>query len=488
MKNPLRTRTYLASMAVLMCATSMPLSVSAQAPAPAVRQSRPAEGAEAIAYSNAVQAYIFTIPLFIMERERARRENLTAPIPLEPTGPINQFGHLRKLSNADGVMPYSPNNDTPYSGLIFDLRDEPLVLHLPAVTDRYVSFQITDGYLNNMPYVMSSRVNGGQKKDVVLVGPNWTGKLPEGMEVMRIPTNVGIVAGRIRVGDDSEMPLINKYQDQMSSTSLSDWTGKQTGKPAKAPPARNRKPYPGDFGYFKTMADLLAESPPSLPRDAAMVQTLKSIGIVIGKAFNPDALDPAVRAGILRAEKDGPILRDSISLSRGVETPNRWRYYADGAGSYGHDYLTRAETAIVGLIGSSREEAVYLQTFVDGDGNLMNSKNNYVMHLTKDQIPKTGKMGFWSFTMYDAKIFQFAKNPLNRYKLGNLDNLKYNADGSVDLYFQSESPGAALESNWLPSPKDRDFKLTMRVYVPIEDEGTPARYNQYPPIKIRKTQ
>ena len=47
------------------------------------------------------------------------------------------------------------------------------------------------------------------------------------------------------------------------------------------------------------------------------------------------------------------------------------------------------------------------------------------------------------------------------------DKLKANADGSVDLYVQNESPGKDKEANWLPAPKD-EFVLMLRLYWPKE--------------------
>ncbi len=56
---------------------------------------------------------------------------------------------------------------------------------------------------------------------------------------------------------------------------------------------------------------------------------------------------------------------------------------------------------------------------------------------------------------------------MNRYTISARDNLKANADGSVDLYIQNESPGKDKESNWLPAPKDK-FILMLRLYWPNE--------------------
>src|SRR5882724_194166 len=74
---------------------------------------------------------------------------------------------------------------------------------------------------------------------------------------------------------------------------------------------------------------------------------------------------------------------------------------------------------------------------------------------------------FWSVTMYDGKSQLLIKNPINRYLINSpmLSNMKKNADGSLTLYIQKDSPGKAKEANWLPAPDDTIY-LVMRPYWP----------------------
>src|SRR5246127_4424990 len=99
-------------------------------------------------------------------------------------------------------------------------------------------------------------------------------------------------------------------------------------------------------------------------------------------------------------------------------------------------------------------------------------------HLKKGAAPPVN--AFWSITLYDPQGFQVG-NALNRFAVSSWMPFKYNADGSLDLYFQNESPGKDKEANWLPAPKG-GFNLTMRLYGP-KSEALTGKWNP-PPVTI----
>lgn len=454
-------------------------------PPPAATATATADAAarEELAYAYALQAYVFTFPLIVTERERLRRERLTGPVAGEPAAPINQVGHMTRLAGASGDLPYSPNNDTVYTGIALDLSVGPIILRMPAITDRYVSVQVADAYIENQPYVYSTRVNGGQATDIAFVGPGWQGELPTGVAVVRMPTNLTSIAVRIAVHGEADLPAVRRYQAAMSLTALADWRDGPSGKAPPAPAVRARTSYEGDFAYFRRVADLMAENPPPA-KHVGMLAMMRRIGLAPGKPFDPARLDPATRAGVLRAEQEGPRVIDLIRRTRGTPTATGWTANR-AALANDFDYPTRAGNALVGLMGNDPEEALYFNNFFAADGQALRGGRAYRLHFKASDIPRTDALGFWSLTLYDAQRFQFIDNPLDRYALGSRDNLVRNPDGSVDIYVQPTKPGGARDRNWLPSPADGDFKLTLRIYMPTADLVSAYRQSSLlvPPIE-----
>ena len=146
---------------------------------------------------------------------------------------------------------------------------------------------------------------------------------------------------------------------------------------------------------------------------------------------------------------------------------NGWRLGSENLGNYGSDYLFRALIALTGLAALVPEEATYLSWIGKKDAPRISGHNRYRLRFEADQLPPVN--AFWSLTMYeimpDKRLF-LVDNPIRRYSIGGMtEGLKYNEDGSVDLYIQHTSPGPDHESNWLPAAQDR-FSLVMRAYQP----------------------
>ena len=118
----------------------------------------------------------------------------------------------------------------------------------------------------------------------------------------------------------------------------------------------------------------------------------------------------------------------------------------------------------IGLGANLPQDAVYPTSEGPSVLGKYSGEKKYVMHFAKGELPPA--KGFWSLTMYDKDYF-FVPNPINRQSISARQNLKPNADGSVDLYIQNENPGPDKEANWLPAPKDQ-FILMLRLYWPEE--------------------
>jgi len=137
-------------------------------------QNTDAASKEEWSYSAGIQAYVFGLPLTIFERERKLRLD---PVAVEkakkfaPAAPINQIGHMKGLATADDIMPYTPNNDTVYSGALVELAEQPIILTVPEILDRYWSVEVADCYTENLFYI-GTRATDGKGGQHAFVGPD----------------------------------------------------------------------------------------------------------------------------------------------------------------------------------------------------------------------------------------------------------------------------------------------------------------------------
>jgi hypothetical protein len=196
--------------------------------------------------------------------------------------------------------------------------------------------------------------------------------------------------------------------------------------------------------YFNMMATLMCKDAPPAAADGPILAKMAKIGIEPCKPFDMTKLDPAVQASLKGMGKAGMerIKGNEKNMGR---MENGWSITV-GLGIYGTDYLKRATVAAFGWPANREQDAVYPYTFVDGTGAKLTGANKYTLTFAKGETPPVN--GFWSITMYMIDNgWWFVPNELNKFTVSPRNKLKYNADGSLTLYFQHESPGKNKEAN-----------------------------------------
>jgi len=189
------------------------------------------------------------------------------------------------------------------------------------------------------------------------------------------------------------------------------------------------------------------------------------------------AVAPDIRAA-LAAAPAAAMARIADFLPRADRHVNGWMLSGNPIGTYGTAYLKRALIARMGLGANVIEDALYPAAFADADGQPLSSSERYVVHFAKGQLPPA--RAFWSLTMYDDRQL-FADNPIDRYAIGDRDDMKRNSDGSLDIIIQRQAPDGDKQRNWLPAPSAGGFSLNMRLYWP-EPEAIDGRWAP-PPVK-----
>jgi len=212
--------------------------------------------------------------------------------------------------------------------------------------------------------------------------------------------------------------------------------------------------------FFTIFAKAMKPNPPH-KEDEPMVKQLARIGIVPGQDFDASKLTPEQLSGLNEGVREAVAKIEAFVATGAAHKPG-WNSFQGELGRYGTNYSARAITARVAVGANPPEDAVYISDSTDASGTPLNGSMRYRMHFPAGQLPPV--RAFWSVTAYDKDGY-FIANTMNRYAIGDRDKLKFNPDGSLDLYIQDQNPEADHEANWLPSG-DGVFNLTLRLYWP----------------------
>ena len=434
------------------------------------------------AHAIGVNAYIYFYPLVSMDITRLQSTNIEAGKEIGK-GPMNTFVNVPAYPPADMKVVVRVNFDTLYSIAWLDLTKEPQIVSAPDTSGRFYLLPMLDMWTDVFASP-GSRTTGNKAGDFLVTPPGWNGTVPEGFTRIAAPTSFVWIIGRTRTDGPGDYAAVNKIQAGYKVTPLSNWGKAPVPVALKVDPTVDMKTPPKTqvdtmpaAKYFTYAAELLKLHPPHLT-DQPIIAQMKRIGIESGKAFDFAQLDPAVQKALAAAPAEAQELM-SWKVATVARVANGWSMNTDTMGVYGNYYLKRAIVSQLGLGANLPEDAIYPLNLADDTGKPLIGTNQYTIHFDKGAVPPVN--AFWSITLYDAEGFQVA-NVLNRFAVSSWMPFNTNADGSLDLYFQNESPGKNKEANWLPAPTGA-FNLTMRLYGP-KTEALTGKWN--PPSIVKQ--
>lgn len=432
---------------------------------------RPSQHERSVATTDterAADAFVWGYPLVVTERVLQS---------LAPLTPVNHLTFQPTRSDASTRIVVAPNTDTLYAVGPLDLRGGPYALTLPAIRDRYYSFQLLSAYTDSFGYI-GTRATHASAGTWVITPPGWHGSLPRGVTRISSPTIQVLLLGRFLVADDADVARVHELANNVKLEPLSAVSG---GAPqAAAPPIGQPAGTPqsvGDAGidFFDELGDALAINPPPDAHDRRTLAEFAGLGIGPGRHPSTEVSDPRLQATLAAGVQEGQHRLASRAQALG-KTVNGWTTNLH-VGRYGHDSLLRAVVAETGWGANVPAEAVYASSGRDSHGAPYDGGRDYVVHFRRGGLPPV--KAFWSVTMYGPDRF-FIANAINRYAIGDrTPGLRYGKDGSLDIYVQHDPP-PGHESNWLPAPSG-PFSLTMRLYLP-KATVVAGRY-EYPTVR-----
>jgi hypothetical protein len=331
---------------------------------------------------------------------------------------------------------------------------------VPA-TDEYYLIPVYDMWTDVFA-CPGTRVDGGVKADYAICAPGWDGELPDGVVRLQAPTPWAWAIARAKASP-ATYEQVNAFQDQLAITPLSQWPGPAAPTRGTVDPAVDGRTPPlrqvfdlDAAGFFGEASELLKTIPPHLT-DTPGPGRMSRIGIVPGEDFDLGSAPAGVREAL---EEAVPAAIEKITARQRTIAPpiDGWMSITENVGAWGTGYLRRACVDLIGLGANLAEDAV---SYIDGDGDPYDGANSYVLHFDADALPPA--KAFWSLTMYDEEGFP-VPNAINRFAIGDRDELAFNSDGSLDLHISATEPEQGT-ANWLPAPSG-SFNLCLRLYYP----------------------
>jgi hypothetical protein len=387
---------------------------------------------------------------------------LRKPIDPAPHG-INIWGHAQELLTHEIRLIETPNTETLFSNAIVDLQDGPVVIVHPDFGERYYRTSIWE--LHGDTHSISQKNDGEKPSPYVLLPNNWDGKVPDGLNTIRMVSRYLLIAPHVAVFGSDDLANVQALQKGFKLIALEDW-GKsnkecEPGRPMR-PLRRIGTKTPAELFFFEELCETLKDI--TLREDEiSFARQASRIGVTLADGFEFGKLDAATVAGLKRAVLDAQsILEYKARTLSPIQPGGTWMVSYNMTSL--DDWLLRAAVGWKNVWGDLPGEILFPVARMDETGKPLNGEQQYRLHFAADQLPPSR---YWRISLYDIDGY-FTDNPIRRYGIGNMaEKLKSNPDGSLTLFIQHDSPGKENETNWLPAPME-EFFLMMRIYKPAE--------------------
>ena len=456
-------------------------------------------------YTLAVQAYIYAFPwLYLSQLQWLWTTKPGAVQQFKESGfaiyaPLNNFWLAPGLASSDNSTGGSPNADTIYSLAWCDLSQEPIVISVPEITDRYYCIELTGIDSDTYGYV-GTRETGSTAGNYLLAGPNWHGDIAsfnEGKDISeqiqdilpRAFYNSILLMGRtgLTTGTDEDIQISLDIQENYRLTTLSDWISGENNSTSPKAPIPVGTTYNDTLGAWYTINKMMTQYPPGVHPSIAQDQLVNLFAqIEIGPNQDISTQSPENLLVLQQAAKDALLIL-KVSSGNANKVVNGWGYppvYIGKAGQYG-DYLARSSfQALAGITAHWTIEAVYLNTKVDCNGQSLSGGINYTMEFTEDSFPpfESNFHGFWSITLYNFNYEIIANSEAYTINSNFTQYQARNKEEGMTILLQQDQPENWPEDNedgiyWLQTPMaDQDgndgFYMVLRVYIPAPSVAT----------------
>ena len=340
----------------------------------------------------------------------------------------------------------TPNPDSIYFMSFWNVKDGPIVIDIPPAVGGSIAGNIVNAWQMPLEDAGPEGADKGKGGKYLILSPGHKSKVPKGYIVLPSDTFTGFALLRSNLASHGEADIAKSvaYGKQIKVYPLTK---------AANPPPTNFVDASGtlfdatikyDASFYHNL-DRIVQNEPWLPRDRAMIDQLKTIGIEKGRPYKPDAeTEEALGAAAREAhawlsdqyDQGFPVMNPGIHwfpAARADVVKAVQNGYADND-TYPVD--ARGVTYTLGFTGIKRigTAQFYLMTSKDKDGNAFDGASTYRLTVPANVPVKQ----YWSVTAYDRETHALIKNT-DRVSVASISSgVTPNPDGSIDVLFSAE--------------------------------------------------